>query len=675
MTLVYYCGRKYNRAIDPTMIRPQMLEAYKKFKALKALEARLPEDAEQIKQELHDFLDEEPLNTRALFTLALCHLHCDETDEAKNVLETLLANDPAHVAAKAELAKIHYRHDDSRQAIALLQEAASARPDIAEYWRVLSDYLRHDGQEDASANAAKQYAMIRAFNDKLHIAQQAFLKGDFRTADASGRQLLQLVPNEIRTLTLLARIARQFGHYEFSTSTIEQCVVARPGDVSIGMEYAFTLLGSRRYREALEQCQKVIDAAPEIIDAYDLKAELLFHLGEYEEAINIYRELSEIAEKRALSLLHLGKVLKTVGETAEATACYQQAIDVQSTLGQAYWELADLKTYRFSDDEIASMRNLLEGGKLSSTDSVLIRFALGKALEDAQRFRESFQYYEAANSAYLKLRPSRYHSQNDRLKSFFTADYFAAKGGFGNDTDAAIFVVGLPRSGSTLVEQILSSHSLVDATQELEEIVSIARAVNDPGQPEQGQYPQVMANMTPDQVQDLAQRYLDYAKTYRQQAPYFVDKAPHNFLHIGLIKTLFPRARIIDVRRNPMASGWSLYRQFFADSYPFSYSLETIGQYYRDYIDLMNHWHTVLPEQILTVNYEDLVNDLPATVNSMLQYCGLGFEEQCLNFHLNERAVATPSSEQVRQPLYSDALAHWKNYESFLEPLKQALDG
>jgi tetratricopeptide (TPR) repeat protein len=373
-------------------------------------------------------------------------------------------------------------------------------------------------------------------------------------------------------------------------------------------------------------------------------------------------------------LTHLGKVLKTVGKAAEATSCYQQAIEIEPLLGQAYWELADLKTYRFSDEEISSMQRLLDADEVQPPDRVMIQFALGKALEDAQRFEESFKSYQSANSAYARIRPIRYASLNDRFKSLFTTEYFSTRENHGNDTNAPIFVVGLPRSGSTLVEQILSSHSLVDATQELEEIVSIARAVNDPNQPEQGQYPQVMANLSAKQIQDLAQRYLDYAQPYRQQGSYFVDKAPHNFQHIGLIKTLLPNAKIIDVRRNPMASGWSLFRQFFAESYPFSYDLKTIGKYYNDYIGLMNHWHSVLPNQILTVQYEDLVNDCPATVNTILEYCGLAFEDACLNFHLNTRAVATPSSEQVRQPLYNDALEHWRNYEAFLGPLKQTIE-
>jgi len=651
-----------------------MLEAYKKYKSLEALEAQLPTEAAPTREELTRFLEENPHNKRALFMLARCHLLCDESQEAKHALETLMGHDPEHVFAKTELAKIHFSEGNSDEAIRLLNEVTFARPEIIENWRLLSEFLKQDEQVQESQDALKQYDMIKAFNKNLLLAEQAFKSGDFQAADGICRKLLQLVPNEVRTLRLLARIARQLGYFEFSTATLARCVSTRPGDVALGLEYAYSLLGSRMYQEALAQCEARIDRAPEVLDTYDLMAEVLYHQGRYEEAIEIYRALSEVPEKRALCLTHLGKVLKTVGKAAEATSCYQQAIEIEPLLGQAYWELADLKTYRFSDEEVSSMQRLLDADEIRPLDRVMIQFALGKALEDSQRFEESFQNYQSANSAYARIRSVRYASLNDRFKLTFTTEYFSARENHGNDTSAPIFVVGLPRSGSTLVEQILSSHSLVDATQELEEIVSIARAVNDPNQPEQGQYPQAMASLSAKQTQDLAQRYLDYAQPYRQQAPYFVDKAPHNFQHIGLIKTLLPGAKIIDVRRNPMASGWSLFRQFFAESYPFSYDLKTIGKYYNDYIALMNHWHSVLPNQILTIQYEDLVKDFPATVNTILDYCGLEFEDACLNFHLNTRAVATPSSEQVRQPLYNDALEHWRNYEAFLEPLKQTIE-
>ena len=650
-----------------------MLEAYIKNKTLKEFEAQLPEGAEQVKHALKALLEDQPSYVPALLILARCHLLCEELNEAKHALETLISHDPGNVSAKVELAKILHDENDTHGAIKLLTVATNTEPAIVENWQLLSEYLQHDGQEQASKNALNQYEMIKAFNDNLMEAEQAFANAEFVRADKLCRQLLSQVPGEARALRLLARLAKRFHHYEISTSILARCIEARPADAVMGLDYVYSLLANRKYQEALVQCDRLIGFVPENIDIYEAKAEVLYSLGQYEDAIAIYRDLSEVPEKRALCLLHLGKVLKTVGETKEAISCFQQALENKTINGQAWWELAILKTYRFSADEIESMQQLIEADETSGINKVLIQFALGRALEDTQQYAESFQYYQSANSAYAKIQPSRHSNRNARFKSFFTTEYFSGQKESGNVSDAPVFVVGLPRSGSTLVEQILTSHSRIDATGELAEVISIARELTNSNQPEQGQYPQSMANLTAKQIQDLAQRYLDYAQPYRQQAPYFVDKAPGNFHHIGLIKTLFPNARIIDIRRNPMASGWSLYRHFFAESFLFSYDLATIGNYYNAYIELMDHWHTVLPKQILTIQYEDLIDDLPGTVDSMLQYCGLAFEETCLDFHLNKRAVATPSSEQVRQPLYADALEHWKNYEEFLTPLKDAV--
>jgi len=650
-----------------------MLDAYKNNKTLESLEAQLPQDAEQVKEALNNLLDDESIYTSALFMLARCQLMCNEPDEAKHSFENLIAHSPGHVLAKVELAKILFKENDTQSAIDLLKEATNAKPEIDENWQLLSQYLQHDEQEQASKEALRQYEMIKAFNNTLAAASLAFANAEFVRADKLCRKLLELVPNEVRTLRLLASIAKKFGHFEISTSILARCIETQPGNAALGLDYANSLLANKKHQQALEQCNRLIQMAPENIDVYGVKAEVLYFLGQYEKSIAIYRELSAVQEKRAISLLYLGKMLRTTGETEQAISCFHQAMEGELVAAQAWWGLASLRTYRFSADEIESMQQLLRSGEISAMDRVLIQFSLGKALEDTKQFAESFKYYQSANSGYRKIRPFNYSSQNAKLKSFYTAEYFSGQKRNEIFSDAPIFVVGLPRSGSTLLEQILSSHSLVDATDELAEIHSISRELSISEQPGQVQYPQSMANLTATRIQELAQRYLDYAQPFRQEAPCFVDKNPGNFHHIGLIKTLFPNAKIIDIRRNPMASGWSLYRHFFADSFLFSYDLESIGKYYNDYIELMDHWHAVLPKQILTISYEGLINDLPTTIDTILQYCGLPFEDACLEFHLNKRAVSTPSSEQVRQPIYDDALEHWKNYDAYLSPLKQAI--
>lgn len=650
-----------------------MLDAYKQKQYLDGLSARIPTQAADVLKELQNAAMDGALRGRAQLLLAQCYELVGQPAAARQVFEALLQSEPGNVSASIELAKLHSQEGALQKSIELLQQVAGSAPEVAEIWQRLSDYLQRDGKVEASKETENQFHMIRSFNDKLHAAQQAYANADFAAADAMCRQLLQLVPNEVRTLRLLCRIARQFEHFEFSTSTLSRCVETRPSDAALRLEYAYSLQGSRQFSDALEQCEQAAALAPENIAIYALQAELLYKLDRYEQAVTIYRQLAEIPETRVSSLLYMGKILKTLGEPAKAEHCYQQVIALEPATGQAYWELADLKTYRFTESETASMRRLLESSELAPIDKVMIGFALGKALEDAKQYAESFKHYKAANSRYLKLKPYNYRNHNKRFEALFTREYFAARNGQGHESNAAIFVVGLPRSGTTLLEQILSCHSQVDATQELDEIVSIARSLNAPGQPEQNQYPDSLQHLDAGQILSLAQRYLDYARPRRQQAPYFIDKAPQNFQHIGLIKTLFPNAKIIDMQRDPMAGGWSLYRQFFADSNLFSYSLQNIGQYYSHYRELMKHWHTTLPGQVLTVRYEDIVGDFSATVETILDFCELDFEAACLEFHNNRRAVATPSAEQVRQPLYNDAVQHWRNFEAYLQPLKRAV--
>ena len=651
-----------------------MLEAYRTHKLLDALEARLDNEAAEVLAEVRDLLDDQPANERALLILARCQAHCGDPGAAKQTYETLVEQAPDHVDAKCELARLLYAENDVSAAISLLQEATKQAPELADNWKLLAGYLHDDGQSEAEKNALSQYEMIRSFNEGLLAAQTAFANGEIQKANRLCRHLLQKVPGEIRTLRVLAGIATRLRYYEDGISILDRCLQSRPYDPALRLNYAQALLAGKKFREALVQCDHVTDLAPETVDIYQVQAEALYNLGQYEDAMAIFQELSTLEGKRAPSLVSLGKVATTVGETKRAIEYFRQALEERPVPCQAYWELASLKTYRFSATEIDRMERLSEAGDLSEMDGILIRYALGRALEDEARYADSFGHIEAANTAYARYQPSRYESRNDALKSFFTADYFSASRGRGSDSTAPVFVVGMPRSGSTLVEQILSAHSEVDATAELTEIVSIARELDGQGRDGKGQYPESLARLEDRQVQDYAQRYLDFVLPLRTGGEFFIDKTPGNFHHLGLIKTMFPRAKIVDIRRHPMASGWSLYKHFFADSFQFSYDLETLGRYFNDYLDLMDHWHSALPGQILTLHYEDLVNDLPAAVDSLLKYCSLPFEQGCVDFHQNPRAVATPSSEQVRSPLYSSALEHWKNYEAFLGPLRRVLD-
>ena len=648
-----------------------MLEVYAADKSAKLLEARIYASPADALESIRSLAASEPLSRQSQLLLAQCYSNIGDHANARRTLQQLLDANPDHDQAKTSLARACSADGDTDEAIRLLTEVTATSPEFEENWVLLAELLDKGGDTEGSRNALKQHEMISDFNRQLREAERAFETSNFKLADEICRRLILIVPNEVRTYRLLAKIARQFGHHDFSTTTLSRYVAVRTNDIPLRLEFAQSLLGSRAFKQALEQCDVVIEQAPGLIDAYELKSEILFQLDRFDESVAILRALAELPEKAATCLPLLGKALKTVGDVDGARKCYREAIKVDPTGGRPYWELADLKTERLTEQDTASMMRLLEKDDLPAIDRVMIGFAMGKALEDAERFDESFEYYESANSLFSNMRPANYSNQNARFTSTFTEEFFAERRCWGEESTAPIFVVGLPRSGTTLLEQILSSHSKVDATQELDEIVSIARAV---GQRQPGTaYPEALRIVDQSQVSELARRYLDFAAQFRDEAPHFVDKAPHNFQHIGLIKTLLPNAKVIDIRRHPMAGGWSLYRQFFADSYLMSNQLHTIGHYYCDYVELMAHWQAALEGDVLTVKYEDLVGDLPGVVSEILEFCGLEFEAACIDFHLNRRAVATPSSEQVRQPIYTSSLEHWKNYKKHLAPLRQVL--
>jgi tetratricopeptide (TPR) repeat protein len=376
-------------------------------------------------------------------------------------------------------------------------------------------------------------------------------------------------------------------------------------------------------------------------------------------------------------MLTYGHALKTVGKQEEAIEAYRKTIELRPDFGDAYWSLANLKTFRFEDSDIEAMREQLEKKTGSREDFFHLCFALGKALEHHKQFDESFMYYELGNSIKEKL--SGYKADNienyvRRMKAACPRELFTSTDGQGCQAPDPIFVVGLPRSGSTLLEQILASHSQVDGTKELIHILAIARRLGgNRMQSEPSLYPDNLSGLDAGQLQELGREYMDRTRIQREDAPFFIDKMPNNFLHVGLISLILPNAKIIDARRHPMAACFSGFTQLFAQGQTFTYGLKNIGRYYRDYVDLMDHWDEVLPGKVLRVQYEEMVSDTENQVRRMLRHCGLPFEENCLEFHRTDRAVRTASSEQVRQPIYSGALEHWRNYEPHLGELKEVL--
>ena len=406
----------------------------------------------------------------------------------------------------------------------------------------------------------------------------------------------------------------------------------------------------------------------------NLKAAALGRIGEYDQAIDLYGGVLKEHPGQPKVWMSYGHALKTVGRQAEAVAAYRRSLDLAPALGEAWWSLANLKTVRFTDADVAAMRAGLARGDISGEDRFHLDFALGKALEDEGDYEASFRHYAAGNA--LRRESLGYDAEETtdhlrRSKALLTPGFFAARAGQGDPSTAPIFIVGLPRSGSTLIEQILSSHSQVEGTQELPDIIALSRRL---GGKARDAYPEALAGLGPADLSALGAEYLSRAQIHRKLGrPFFIDKMPNNFQHLGLIQLILPNAKVIDARRHPLGCGFSGFKQHFARGQGFTYSQEDIGRYYADYVALMAHFDAVLPGPVHRVIYEQLVADPEGQVRALLDHCGLPFEAECLRFYENDRAVRTASSEQVRQPIFTDAADHWRHYEPWLGPLKASL--
>ena len=479
-------------------------------------------------------------------------------------------------------------------------------------------------------------------------------------------------------MRLLAELGTRLGEYEDSEFILERCKALNPDYLHARFDYA-EVLGKRfKFDAALQEAEALTALEPANPQFLMQRANLMLQVGRTADAVTEYAQLQQQSPDNPSVSLTYGHALKTLGQIDPAVAAYRQAYRTRPAFGDAYWSLANLKTYRFSEAEIAAMAEQEAGAGIAVDDRIHLCFALGKALEDAQDHARSFAYYERGNAlrqGVVKYRPAAVTTEIDRQIEHCNAALFAAAAGAGCPAIDPIFILGLPRAGSTLLEQILASHSQVEGTTELPDILAIGARLNGRlGQDDADRYPANLAELSRDQLTELGQSYIDSTRVHRREGKArFIDKMPNNFRHIGLIHLILPNARIIDARREPMACGFSVFKQLFAQGQDFSYDLDHIGRYYADYLRLMEHWDTVLPGRVLKVQHEDVLDDLEGQVRRMLDYCGLPFEQSCVEFHRTERAVRTPSSEQVRRPINRDGAEVWKDYAPWLGPLKDAL--
>jgi Tfp pilus assembly protein PilF len=515
-------------------------------------------------------------------------------------------------------------------------------------------------------------------NPRLRQAALAMNRNDIPRAERLLKDYLHDLPTDVPAIRMLAEVAMRIGRNDEARRLLERALELAPGFMPARYQFAVLLHRRNECAEALAEVERLLAADPRNPGYRNLAAVIYSRIGDYERSSRLYAELVREYPGNSKVWLSYGHVLKTEGRSDECVAAYRRAIELEPTFGEAYWSLANLKTFRFTAEDLAALRDGIEDRAAGDADRVHLHFALGKALEDAGDDAAAFDQYAVGNALHRARHPydaDQNTARLEHLKQVFTQEFFAARAGSGEPSGHPIFIVGMPRSGSTLLEQILSSHSEVEGTTELPELITMAkelRALAESG--DIGSYADVLATLPAEALRDLGRRYLERTRVHRKTTrPRFIDKMPNNFLHVAMIHLALPNAKIIDARRHPMACCFSNFKQHYARGQNFSYGLADMGRFYRDYTDLMAHYDAVLPGRIHRVFYERVVDDTETEVRRLLTFCELPFEPACLRFFENDRGVRTASAEQVRQPIYRDGVEHWRRFEPWLEPLKAAL--
>ena len=629
-------------------------------------------------EQLGEILEVAEGHPAALRLLAAARSAQGDWQGALDILLPLAQTQPHWAVLHFELGEALQRSGRGQEAVVALRRAVALKPDLPQAWRALGDHLMAAGEQDAADAAYAQHVRYSTHDPRLMDAAVALAENRIPEAEARLREHLKQAPTDVAAIRMFAEVAARVGRNEDALNLLARCLELAPGFHAARQNYALVLHRSNRPAQALLEIDRLLATDPDHPGYRNIKAVVLCRTGDYEPAIAIYADLLQRYPGNAKVWMSYGHALKTAGHGERAIAAYRRSLELQPSFGEVWWSLANLKTFRFDAADLAVMSEQRSRPDLSDEDRLHLEFAIGKALEDAGSYAASFGHYAQGNAirrAQLHYSADDTHARVRHIRQQYDAEFFAARAGMGSPARDPIFIVGLPRSGSTLIEQILSSHSQVEGTMELPEVTSITRMLRAQGD-EDGAMPyhQALAALDADALRDLGERYLAHTRIQRKTpAPLFIDKMPNNFMHIGLIHLMLPNATIIDARRHPLACGFSVFKQHFARGQGFSYSLDDIGRYYRDYVALMSHFDAVLPGRIHRVIYEQMVEDTENEVRRLLAHCGLPFEESCLRFFENTRPVRTASSEQVRQPIYREGVDHWRHYAPWLGPLESAL--
>jgi tetratricopeptide (TPR) repeat protein len=624
-----------------------------------------------------ELLAEDKEDLEGLYMLSVCQRYLQKFKQALQTLKKIKVLYPDYGRTYQEEGHIYRHHQAVMPAIEAYNQAVLRNPALLACWQALAELYQQQANHTAAREMREQVQQLSALPIELLSVNSMIYEGKLYKAEQLCRNFLQKMPHHIEAMRLLANIGVKMQVLDDAEFLLESCVEFSPDNKVVRFDYADVLYKRQKFAESLEQVEKLHNEDPTNLAFSMIMANCYVGAGDIESALTIYNKVLKQTPDNPNVLLMLAHALKAIDKVDSAIATYQKAYQSKPDFGDAFWSLANLKTYRFSNAEINMMQHRQSDESTTLVDRFHFCFALGKAFEDKKDYAISMEYYQLGNS--LKKQQSRYKSEHIDKEfqtqiDICTPALFELKKGGGNTAADPIFIVGLPRAGSTLLEQILSSHSQVDGTMELPNIPSIVNKLNGRRKiNEEQQYPNNLHELTPELLTKIGEEYINSTQVYRQNAPYFIDKMPNNFRHIGLIHLILPNAKVIDARRHPMACCFSGFKQLFAEGQDFTYGQKEIGLYYKGYTELMTHWEKVLPGKVLRVQYEDVVNDLETQVKRILDYCELPFEDACLEFHKTVRAVKTPSSGQVRQPIYKSGLEQWKNFEPYLGTLKEAL--
>ena len=623
------------------------------------------------------YLKSRPEDIEALYLQAVCFRYLENTDAALKTLRDLLALKSDYPRAWQEIGHCYRTAGSSDDAIRAYEQALAMNPALVASLRCLKSYYHQNRQSNELTRVNQLLAYWESLPLPLVTTMSLIYEGQLLQAEELCRNFLKEHPRHVEGMRILAHLGVHHQIFDDAEFLLESALSFEPENRAVQQDYIAVLHKRQKFAKAHEQAKQLLDCESDNPDYQLIFANQSAAIGDYESAVKIYDELHESQPQSPYPVLLKGHALKTVGKQTEAVKSYHEACRIKPDFGDAFWSLANLKTYEFSDSEIQLMQDAIESDATGREDRLHLYFALGKAYEDRQAFEKSFRCYENGNA--IKKEQSRYRSARTeaefkRQMAVCDEALFSRSKGCGYPARDPIFIVGLPRAGSTLLEQILASHPDVDGTLELPNILAMAHRLNGRRQlNEEAIYPGILQGMEDEKLAALGLEFIESTRIYRQSAPRFTDKMPNNFRHIGLIQMILPNAKIIDARRHPLACCFSGYKQLFAEGQEFTYSLEDMGHYYKHYVDLMAHWDRVLPGKILRVHYEDVVQDIETQVRRMLDYLDLPFDSACLTYHQTNRSVRTASSEQVRQPLYESGIEQWRHFEAWLDPLKNAL--